>query len=134
MDAPFRSVSGLWCALLSAPTCPLRSALISLSSVNDDTMRNAKAGAWWEDAAQRAMANNSAVYTGTTTLEQVCLVMGLLAVLYLMDTASRNTGDSQVHSCELILATSTAAMLFTSAHLLLQEHSGLHHASCIPAA
>lgn len=27
-------------------------------------MRNAKAGAWWEEAAQRAMANNSAVYTG----------------------------------------------------------------------
>lgn len=27
-------------------------------------MRSAKAGAWWEDAAQRAMANNSAVYTG----------------------------------------------------------------------
>lgn len=43
---------------------PGRSALISLSSVDDDTMRNAKAGAWWEDAAQRAMANNSAVYTG----------------------------------------------------------------------
>jgi ribonucleoside-diphosphate reductase alpha chain len=40
-----------------------RSALISLSSVDDDTMRSAKAGAWWEDAAQRAMANNSAVYT-----------------------------------------------------------------------
>jgi ribonucleoside-diphosphate reductase alpha chain len=31
--------------------------------VDDDTMRSAKAGAWWEDAAQRAMANNSAVYT-----------------------------------------------------------------------
>jgi ribonucleoside-diphosphate reductase alpha chain len=41
-----------------------RSALISLSDVNDDTMRTAKAGPWWEDAAQRAMANNSAVYTG----------------------------------------------------------------------
>lgn len=40
-----------------------RSALISLSAVHDDTMRSAKAGAWWEDAAQRAMANNSAVYT-----------------------------------------------------------------------
>lgn len=40
-----------------------RSALISLSSVDDDTMRGAKAGPWWEDNAQRAMANNSAVYT-----------------------------------------------------------------------
>jgi ribonucleoside-diphosphate reductase alpha chain len=27
-------------------------------------MRSAKAGPWWEDAAQRAMANNSAVYEG----------------------------------------------------------------------
>lgn len=44
--------------------CTCRSALISLSAVEDDTMRSAKAGAWWEDAAQRGMANNSAVYTG----------------------------------------------------------------------
>eukprot|EP00878_Enallax_costatus_P030821 GHUV01033617.1.p1 GENE.GHUV01033617.1~~GHUV01033617.1.p1 ORF type:complete len:623 (+),score=174.24 GHUV01033617.1:276-2144(+) len=40
-----------------------RSALISLSSVDDDSMRHAKAGPWWEDNSQRAMANNSAVYT-----------------------------------------------------------------------
>ena len=26
-------------------------------------MRTAKTGAWWEEAGQRALANNSAVYT-----------------------------------------------------------------------
>lgn len=40
-----------------------RSALISLSSLTDDRMRDAKSGAWWKDNPQRALANNSAVYT-----------------------------------------------------------------------
>ncbi|GIL73381.1 hypothetical protein Vretifemale_3424 [Volvox reticuliferus] len=39
-----------------------RSALISLSDLDDESMRSAKAGPWWEDFPQRAMANNSAVY------------------------------------------------------------------------
>ena len=39
-----------------------RSALISLSNLSDDRMRNAKQGQWWEDHPQRALANNSAVY------------------------------------------------------------------------
>jgi ribonucleoside-diphosphate reductase alpha chain len=40
-----------------------RSALISLSDLSDDRMRVAKSGKWWEDDPQRALANNSAVYT-----------------------------------------------------------------------
>lgn len=40
-----------------------RSALISLSNVSDDRMRCAKSGQWWLDENQRALANNSAVYT-----------------------------------------------------------------------
>lgn len=40
-----------------------RSALISLSNLSDDRMRHAKAGAWWEANVQRALSNNSAVYT-----------------------------------------------------------------------
>lgn len=40
-----------------------RSALISLSNLSDDRMRNAKNGAWWEENPQRALANNSAAYT-----------------------------------------------------------------------
>ena len=40
-----------------------RSALISLSNLSDDRMRHAKAGQWWEQNSQRALANNSAAYT-----------------------------------------------------------------------
>lgn len=39
-----------------------RSALISLSDIDDERMRSAKVGQWWEDNVQRALANNSAVY------------------------------------------------------------------------
>ena len=39
-----------------------RSALISLSSLDDQTMRDAKKGAFWQTEGQRSMANNSAVY------------------------------------------------------------------------
>jgi len=39
------------------------SAMISLSNLSDDRMRHAKAGAWWEQNVQRALSNNSAVYT-----------------------------------------------------------------------
>jgi ribonucleoside-diphosphate reductase alpha chain len=38
-----------------------RSALISLSDLNDDSMRTAKSGRWWENNVQRALANNSFV-------------------------------------------------------------------------
>lgn len=40
-----------------------RSALISLSNLSDDRMRVAKSGQWWVSDPQRALANNSAVYT-----------------------------------------------------------------------
>jgi len=40
-----------------------RSALISLSNLSDDRMRTAKSGAWSLTDSQRALANNSAVYT-----------------------------------------------------------------------
>jgi ribonucleoside-triphosphate reductase len=40
-----------------------RSALISLSNLTDERMRNAKNGAWWENSGQRALANNSVAYT-----------------------------------------------------------------------
>jgi ribonucleoside-triphosphate reductase len=39
-----------------------RSAMISLSDLEDDRMRNAKSGQWWEHNGQRALANNSATY------------------------------------------------------------------------
>ncbi len=40
-----------------------RSALISLSNLTDERMRNAKMGQWWLDETQRALSNNSVVYT-----------------------------------------------------------------------
>jgi ribonucleoside-triphosphate reductase (thioredoxin) len=39
-----------------------RSALISLSNLDDFEMAKAKSGQWWESEPQRALANNSAVY------------------------------------------------------------------------
>ena len=39
-----------------------RSALISLSNLTDERMRDAKTGAWWNENPQRALANNSVAY------------------------------------------------------------------------
>ena len=55
-----------------------RSALISLSNLSDERMRNAKSGEWWRDSVQRALANNSVCYTerpdiGTFTKEWLSL-------------------------------------------------------------
>lgn len=45
-----------------------RSAMISLSDLDDERIRHAKAGPWWENAPHRALANNSAVYNETPTV------------------------------------------------------------------
>jgi ribonucleoside-triphosphate reductase (thioredoxin) len=45
-----------------------RSAMISLSDLEDERIRHAKAGPWWETAPHRALANNSAVYNETPTV------------------------------------------------------------------
>ena len=39
-----------------------RSALISLSNLTDEKMRDAKVGQWWVENPQRALANNSVIY------------------------------------------------------------------------
>ena len=46
-----------------------RSAMISLSNLSDDRMRHAKSGQWWENNAQRALANNSVSYTEKPDME-----------------------------------------------------------------
>lgn len=46
-----------------------RSAMISLSDLGDPEVRDAKSGAWWEDNGQRALANNSAVYSNKPSPE-----------------------------------------------------------------
>lgn len=46
-----------------------RSALISLSNLSDQRMRDAKAGNWWTENPQRALANNSVAYTEKPSAE-----------------------------------------------------------------
>tara|TARA_R110000824_G_scaffold96585_3_gene231193 strand:+ start:434 stop:2332 length:1899 start_codon:yes stop_codon:yes gene_type:complete len=45
-----------------------RSALISLSDLDDREMAMAKSGAWWENSSQRSLANNSAVYNSKPSM------------------------------------------------------------------
>jgi ribonucleoside-diphosphate reductase alpha chain len=47
-----------------------RSALISLSSLDDADIRDAKKGAFWQTEGQRSMANNSAVYDVKPSAEE----------------------------------------------------------------
>ena len=47
-----------------------RSALISLSDLDDEDVRQAKAGEWWVENPQRALANNSATYYEKPTRKQ----------------------------------------------------------------
>ena len=46
-----------------------RNAMISLSNLQDDKMRTAKSGNWWEHRPEMALANNSVVYTKTPDME-----------------------------------------------------------------
>ena len=46
-----------------------RSAMISLSNLSDDRMRNAKSGNWWEHQGHRALSNNSVAYTEKPDME-----------------------------------------------------------------
>lgn len=46
-----------------------RSALISLSNLSDQRMRDAKEGQWWIASGHRGLANNSAVYTERPEIE-----------------------------------------------------------------
>jgi ribonucleoside-diphosphate reductase alpha chain len=47
-----------------------RSAMISLSNINDIEMAQAKAGNWWEGNTQRALSNNSVAYSRKPEMEQ----------------------------------------------------------------
>lgn len=46
-----------------------RSALISLSNLTSDRMRNAKSGQWWDTQAHRALANNSYTIDGGISVD-----------------------------------------------------------------
>ena len=47
-----------------------RSAMISLSDLEDDRMRGAKSGDWWTHNGHRALANNSATYNHKPDMSQ----------------------------------------------------------------
>ena len=47
-----------------------RSAMISLSNINDIEMAAAKSGNWWEKNTQRALSNNSVAYSRKPEMEQ----------------------------------------------------------------
>jgi len=47
-----------------------RSAMISLSNINDIEMAQAKSGNWWERNPQRALSNNSVAYSRKPAMEQ----------------------------------------------------------------
>ena len=47
-----------------------RSAMISLSNINDIEMASAKSGNWWEKNSQRALSNNSVAYSRKPEMEQ----------------------------------------------------------------
>jgi ribonucleoside-diphosphate reductase alpha chain len=47
-----------------------RSAMISLSNINDIEMAQAKAGNWWESNSQRALSNNSVAYSRKPEMAQ----------------------------------------------------------------
>lgn len=47
-----------------------RSALISLSSLDDDDIRDAKSGEWWVEKPHLALSNNSAVYNSKPSRSQ----------------------------------------------------------------
>jgi ribonucleoside-diphosphate reductase alpha chain len=47
-----------------------RSAMISLSNINDIEMAQAKSGNWWEASPQRALSNNSGAYSRKPDMEQ----------------------------------------------------------------
>jgi ribonucleoside-diphosphate reductase alpha chain len=47
-----------------------RSAMISLSNINDIEMAQAKSGNWWEASPQRALSNNSVAYSRKPEMEQ----------------------------------------------------------------
>lgn len=46
-----------------------RSALISLSDIDDSIMRDCKSGEWWKYSSHRSLSNNSAVYNNKPSVE-----------------------------------------------------------------
>lgn len=76
-----------------------RSAMISLSDVTDDRMRDAKTGAWGDVAGHRRLANNSAVYNRRKP--DTALFMKEWKALY--DSKSGERGIFSRYACQSIV-------------------------------
>jgi len=75
-----------------------RSALLSLSNLTDERMRNAKSGAWYHTQPHRALANNSVCYTSKP---DVSVFLSEWKALY--DSKSGERGIFNRASCEAYL-------------------------------
>lgn len=75
-----------------------RSAMISLSDVTDDRMREAKMGEWWNGFGHRRLANNSAVYENRRP--DMALFMKEWKALY--DSKSGERGIFSRYACQRI--------------------------------
>jgi ribonucleoside-triphosphate reductase len=92
VDAAGRKLTPLECHEISCKVGEIvvvggvrRAALISLSDLSSDTMRDAKSGEWWVDRPHLRLANNSAVYESKPTEE----------VFWEEWTALRNSGSGE---------------------------------------
>jgi len=72
-----------------------RSALISLSALDDHEMRDAKKGAFWQTDGQRSMANNSAVYEAKPSAEEFLEEWNALVTSHAGERGIFNRGDLQ---------------------------------------
>ena len=72
-----------------------RSALISLSALDDHEMRDAKKGAFWQTDGQRSMANNSAVYEARPSAEEFLEEWNALVTSHAGERGIFNRGDLQ---------------------------------------
>jgi len=70
-----------------------RSALISLSALDDHEMRDAKKGAFWQTDGQRSMANNSAVYEAKPSAEEFLEEWNALVTSHAGERGIFNRGD-----------------------------------------
>jgi ribonucleoside-diphosphate reductase alpha chain len=75
-----------------------RSAMISLSDVMDERMRDAKTGEWWNTAGHRRLSNNSAVYEHRRP--DMPLFMKEWKALY--DSKSGERGFFSRHACQKV--------------------------------
>ena len=95
-----------------------RSAMISLSNLSDDRMRHAKSGQWWNEAAHRALANNSVSYTEKPDSETF-----MREWLALVESKSGERGIFNREASKIKLQNMVGVILTTSSVLILVPKS-----------